>query len=177
MIIFEKTNNSKSATAIHLSQQLFSLNQLIAQLETEIFCKPMSEMGGSSIGQHVRHTLEIVNELISGYASGKVDYSKRKRDLKIETIPEYAMNYCLNLIENADLTNRTILFIDSDNEIIEEIPSSFYRELNFVLDHTIHHLAIIKMALRILDLSHLTDENFGMAYSTIQHHSKICVQS
>ncbi len=60
----------------------------------------------------------------------------------------------------------------NDRAIITE--SSYQRELLYNLEHSIHHQALIKVAL--LEIQHdLVDENFGVAQSTIEYRKK-CVQ-
>jgi uncharacterized damage-inducible protein DinB len=50
----------------------------------------------------------------------------------------------------------------------KNIKSSYQRELLYNLEHSIHHQAIIKVALRTLRSVEI-DENFGVAPSTIRY--------
>jgi hypothetical protein len=50
-----------------------------------------------------------------------------------------------------------------------EIPTNFYRELLYNIEHCIHHQALIKVAFNEMKMSHLLNKNFGVAPSTIQY--------
>ena len=54
------------------------------------------------------------------------------------------------------------------------LQSSFFRELNYCMDHCIHHQSLIKIALLEQELIYLVDDNFGVAFST-QNYRKGCV--
>jgi hypothetical protein len=65
------------------------------------------------------------------------------------------------------------LTIDCIDGAIEPIvTTTYFREIVYNIEHTIHHLALIKVALIELKLS-LVDNNFGMAYSTIKYKSSL----
>jgi len=49
------------------------------------------------------------------------------------------------------------------------IPSTTGRELAYCIEHSIHHQAIIKAGLISMGLNKLTDDHFGVAYSTIRY--------
>jgi hypothetical protein len=59
-----------------------------------------------------------------------------------------------------------------DGEELLEIPTSFNRELVYLIEHTIHHLAIIKIGLNEAFPTIEIPENFGVAYSTIRFKEK-----
>ena len=46
----------------------------------------------ATIGQHVRHIIELYIELNNGYENGVVNYELRKRSLQIETDKDFACN-------------------------------------------------------------------------------------
>ncbi len=50
-----------------------------------------------------------------------------------------------------------------------EIPTNFYREMVYNIEHCIHHQALIKVALNEMEANHLINKNFGIAPSTIQY--------
>lgn len=159
-----------------LSFQFQAIAELLQKIDKPVYTFPIQEMGNATIGQHVRHTIEIAQSLVNGYNSSEINYSNRKRDLEIETSTSYADQICQELILLIPRTNKNLSLIESSeaNEL-RYIPSNYDRELHFVLDHTIHHMALIKTGLQILKKD-LTDEYFGLAYSTIQYRSKSCAQ-
>ena len=54
----------------------------------------------SSIGAHVRHTIEYLQILIESNLTDTIDYSERKRDQRIETNRLYAKNQLESLKAN-----------------------------------------------------------------------------
>ena len=70
-----------SKAAINVLDQL---QEVLEKLMDDQFIAKCEALGGSSIGQHVRHLLEFFVCLESGLATGTVNYDKRKRDLMLE---------------------------------------------------------------------------------------------
>ena len=56
-------------------QLSFSLNQL----DKGQYGYPCANLSGNTIGQHVRHIIEMFQCLDIGYITGEVDYEKEKR--------------------------------------------------------------------------------------------------
>lgn len=160
----------------HLNQ----LKSLINNLSVEDYISSDTLLSGSSIGQHFRHIIEFYLTMLEGAVQGEISYDDRKRDLKIENEVEFAIqkiNFIINEIEAIDSSKQIKLkanySADFPNQILL-IETSLKRELAYALDHMIHHLAIIKIALfkRGVEVS----ENIGVAPSTIRHKSNVCAQ-
>jgi len=156
-----------------LQQQLTAIELLIATIDPIDYSDAIPEMGFASIGQHVRHTYEIIRELVRNYHTGTINYSNRERDHRIENIPAYALEVSSELKTGIQLADRPLTLREEEADAF--LPTTYFRELHFVLDHTIHHMALIKTALRIIGKD-TTDDRFGMAYSTLKHNSTVCVR-
>jgi len=50
-----------------------------------------------------------------------------------------------------------------------------HRELQYNIEHAVHHLAIIKIGVKTLEDSFKLDDNFGIAASTIRN-KNACAQ-
>ncbi len=158
------------------SETFLQLRLIINQLSQEQFSSKLNVLNGSSIGQHVRHILEFYICLSQGIRSGIVDYDKRVRNHSIESDPEYAAMileelsslFCCGEREDMALINT----IEYNSHVIST-NSSVSRELIYLIEHSIHHYAIIAIALRS-HFQHITlPENFGVAYSTTKHKQSI----
>ncbi|MDO8992669.1 MAG: hypothetical protein Q7U83_06385, partial [Daejeonella sp.] len=141
------------------------------------FCTPIPLLGNSTIGQHIRHILEFYVELNNGYKSGLIDYNGRKRDHNLQTCRKSAVHKIqeignIIMLENKEL-NVTVEF-DSNDEIKQELPSNYFRELMYNIEHTVHHMALIRVGISLCSGISLP-EDFGLAASTIKY-KKACAQ-
>jgi hypothetical protein len=159
------------------------LNQLqmfLEQIEENEYAANLTILNQNSIGKHVRHLVEFYICLIEGLESGFVDYDARKRDLKLETNLIYVketINRVLTLVVNSkkDLPISLRICPNTDGEFIE-VESTYFRELGYNIEHVIHHMALIKIAVNQNFGDVQLPENFGVAYSTIKYQQEICVQ-
>jgi uncharacterized damage-inducible protein DinB len=153
------------------------LTDSLNQLNSDQYTHPCKNLSGNTIGQHVRHIIEMFQCLEAGYLSGAVDYEKRKRDQQIETDKSFATGHLKEIAhqifkENKSLSLQTF-YSDLQTEP-EWISSNYYREIAYNLEHTIHHMALIRVGLRELgDIP--VDDTYGVASSTIKFR-KQCVQ-
>ena len=154
---------------LQLTEQLRSLKELLLQLDKEQYIKKITYLGNASIGGHTRHIIELLKCVTDGYQHCKVDYVNRVRDLSLETNVAIALEELDMLAENIFQPDKQLLLVTDCDATGKAIPviTTFYREIVYNAEHTIHHLALIRVALREMQLS-VVDENFGMAYSTIK---------
>jgi hypothetical protein len=156
-----------------ITSEVFS--QLVAvldQLSESEYSKKLEILNNCSVSQHVRHILEFYICLDDGITVGKVDYDKRKRNLALETDPVFAsqvlkklcLTFCTEEIEDTIIQHD----IEFGGETIDS-KSSVSRELVYLIEHTIHHFAIIDIALRSNFPEIVIPANFGVAYSTAKH--------
>ncbi|MBK9735204.1 MAG: hypothetical protein IPO92_09660 [Saprospiraceae bacterium] len=154
------------------SDTLSQLRYVIDQLTQEEYTLKLPILNQSSIGQHVRHVLEFYICLSQGIGQGVVDYDRRTRNLSIENDPNYAnimldelINiFCKGNLEDTILTN----MIDFNGAVITS-NSSVGREMVYLIEHSIHHYAIIAIALRNCFAHINVPEDFGVAHSTSRH--------
>jgi hypothetical protein len=109
-----------------------------------------------------------------------IDYDKRQRNKKIETNPEYTvqvLNDLLQKIKEQPIEQQLYLEVDyCENDAQDTIPTSFKRELVYTIEHAIHHLAMIKIGLKIVEPSLVLPKDFGVASSTIKHRNHVYSQ-
>lgn len=159
-------------------QNITTLGQLIRTLPEGRYTTADPLLMNSSIGQHTRHILEFYVCLFDQMDQGWVNYEARERNLQIETDTTRALQV-IDWIANRlmQCEHDVPLFLHTDALAMESqrIGTSFFRELAYCLEHAIHHMAIIRIA---VDYHHPLlnmQEHFGVAPSTIQHRLS-CVQ-
>ncbi|HLP56741.1 MAG TPA: hypothetical protein VK151_17010 [Fluviicola sp.] len=149
-------------------RQLEALSAIIEQLSEEDFRAELPLLEGTSIGKHIRHTLEFHQCL---FAEKKVvSYDDRDRNVSLETDRQAAMNCIDGLISRlrfVQLDKVIHLSVQYGSETII-VTSSVKREMAFLIEHTVHHKAILRMALNQYFPQVQFDPSFGYADSTIR---------
>lgn len=140
----------------------------------EVYTTSVTVLSGGTIGQHIRHIIELYTCLLEGYYKECVNYDERKRELIIETIPTVALEKIHFIIDHIEMPDKSIIVESNLNNKNLKIQSSYYRELLYNLEHCIHHQALIRAALIALQ-QEIVSENFGIAPSTLQYRQQ-CAQ-
>ncbi len=153
------------------------LSETLDQLTNDEYIQPSKTLFNATIGQHVRHIIELFLCLEKGYDEGIVNYEKRARDYRIETDKVVAAVLLKEVYKNIERPNREIMLEAEDycdaNGVVA-VPSNYYRELVYNLEHTIHHMALIRVGIKEVSSVNLPEE-FGVAYSTVKYR-KECAQ-
>jgi hypothetical protein len=154
---------------LQLTQQLKSLSNLLLQLTNEQYGKKIIYLGNASIGAHSRHIIELLQCVTHGYNRDIVDYVNRVRDLSLETDSNLAIKALNDITTHMIQPDKPLQLVTECDafEKADPVTTTFYREIVYNTEHAIHHLALIRVALREMQL-HIVDDNFGMAYSTIK---------
>jgi hypothetical protein len=149
---------------------LDQLGSLANRLPPEIYSRPLSCLQENSIGRHVRHIVEFFECLLEGTESGEVNYDLRRRNLLIETDPEFALHR-IGRIQLAlpDLEDAAFLLHADLGNGTQEFKTSVFRELAFTLDHCIHHLALIRIGMQQHFPEIPMEEDLGVAFSTLRY--------
>jgi uncharacterized damage-inducible protein DinB len=153
------------------------LSESLHQLSDAEYTRPSKMLFNATIGQHVRHIIELFLCLEKGYDEGVVNYGKRKRDYKIETDKRLAASLLKDIYQRLSRPDKEMILEAEDYEDAEgtvAISSNYYRELAYNLEHTIHHMALIRVGINEVSSVKLSDE-FGVAYSTIKFRQQ-CAQ-
>ncbi len=159
---------------VSIQKNLTDLSHLLSQLSTDDYTCQYLELSKATIGEHTRHIIELFQCLENQYESGIINYDSRKRDYTIQNCTETAKTAIECIIENLKKPNKNLILQQVIGNQILEIESNYTRELLYNLEHSIHHQALIKVA--ILQNDSITiDENFGVAHSTIEYRKK-CAQ-
>src|SRR5690242_17023935 len=90
------------------------LSESLSQLSDAEYKQPSTILFNATIGQHVRHIIELFLCLENGYASGTVNYEKRKRDYQIETDRNFAASLLKDIYRRLNRPNKNILLEAED---------------------------------------------------------------
>jgi hypothetical protein len=145
------------------------IEKIFKKLTHDEFVEKIEVLGGSSIGQHIRHIVEFYLCLFS--EKNYVNYDERERNLLIENSPTYTQEVLETLkvtLQNLDF-DRELIFKHSLNDQEVFLNTSYARELIYLGEHTVHHFALIKIGITALCLELDLDQNFGVADSTIKY--------
>ncbi|MFN5133856.1 MAG: hypothetical protein ACK5DG_00975 [Chitinophagaceae bacterium] len=154
-----------------IKESFTQLNVALEQVTDEEYVQPSQNLSNATIGQHTRHIIEMYQCLLNGYDAGLVCYDHRKRDMAIETNKEFAKQLLVDIALQSNQPNKelelTAIYGDATAEELK-VSTNYYRELAYNLEHTIHHMALIKVGLKELNKSYVS-ENFGVASSTTRY--------
>jgi len=151
---------------------------LAERLEPATFTRPIPP-GRSGIGSHLRHEADFVRAFLAGVGAGRIDYDARQRDARFEREPGYAARRLgeladelagLDLTRAADLERVVLVRTEAPAGCAPEahwFPSTVGRELAGLVSHTVHHHALIALAL--CDFGYEPPAEFGVAPSTLAH--------
>jgi hypothetical protein len=154
---------------------LDSVKSLLDAIPNEIYIKPDHILSGATLGQHFRHIVEFYQCIIDINDERLICYDSRKRDLRLEESIDF-INLKIGEISDSisNLDSKTPIqtlskFTSDPLEKKIKINSSIGRELAYGFDHSIHHLAIIKIAMGINHPEIELPQGLGVAPSTLQY--------
>jgi hypothetical protein len=159
---------------------LSQLENALSQISEHDFSKPSRVLSNSTMGQHLRHTLEFFICLRSGFEKGIVNYDKRAHDKLIESDKFIALSSIQGIKEfvqanNQDQPLKLEVGYEKDSEDCVTIETNYFRELTYNIEHAVHHMAIMKIGIREVADYVTLPPDFGIAVSTIRHKQAVQV--
>jgi len=157
------------------TQVLSSLRDVISRLDVKNYTC-INSKGKASVGQHARHTLEFYLCLLNG--KDEVNYDARNRNITIEDTAGKAVEIIdavirqINLLE-LDRSMVHLTKLPSVSDAPMKFNSSLSRELFYVLEHAIHHMALMRILIFETQPEFDLSDSFGVAYSTLAYRSQL----
>ncbi len=157
-------------------QVLHDLDSFLQQIDYKTYVEKSELFFNASIGQHCRHIIEFYQCLMEQLSDASICYDKRQRQMLLEEsskAAQEALTVIINWLETEPMDKKLQLSFCHSKEAATEISyidSSLYRELAFNIEHAIHHMAIIKIAAKILNPEIEIPAHFGVAPSTLRHY-------
>ena len=167
---------SNSALINDNIQSLQEIDHLLSQLSDDHYTHIASPYFSASPGHHFRHILDHYLCFLDTNKNQQINYDDRLRNQTIETRRDYAQRIVHSIIEqlkdyngndNSQPINVT-LTTQLDNQAstaTAPVQSTLNRELVFLHSHTIHHLALIAVMLRLMHID--VEDSLGVAPSTL----------
>ncbi len=165
---------------IRTIQVLQQLQNVIKQLNDEQYTNSLDVFSGAHIGQHCRHILEFYSCLLIG--ANEVSYDNRERKAHLETSVLAASELINKIIGSLEtqVSDRPMILLaevgTKDSEKVKAFDTSLNRELLYLFEHSVHHMAIIKIGLLLNFPNIEIPTNFGVADSTIRFRENKCAQ-
>ncbi len=170
-------NPSLHLTCIHL---LKDIKLYLEQVTYFDYKQPLELLFGSSVGQHTRHILDGFTCLFQQTQNSScVNYELRKRDEILESNTRAAIAFIedviskLSKVEEEDQFLTLVVNYNTNENVSHFVNSTFQRELAHNIEHAIHHMAIIKIALRHSFTYVELPDHFGVAPSTLRYRNGI----
>ncbi len=157
--------------------------EVLRQLEELISCAEpcyvrQSDSAHAGIGEHVRHVLDHYRALQIGLPTQHVDYNFRTRQSLEETQPDVARKNIatligwLNQIEFSTEINLTVVSeINLHHSESTKLSSNVERELLYLINHSIHHMAYASLLASTQGVS--VPSHIGLAPGTATYQREI----
>jgi len=155
--------------AVCLDQSL----SLLDQIDTAAYIRTQPPAFSSGVGSHLRHALDYYEGLFAGLRTGRIDYEARTRDPRLEQDPRFAAEKIreiqASLLQIPAETEGRELLVHVENGTSQSgcATTTLRRELDMLLGHTVHHYALISVALKLQGID--PGEEFGVAPSTLRY--------
>lgn len=153
--------------------------ELVEQISNGLYANARPPFMNSGVGGHFRHCIDFYNSFLSSFETGRINYLLRKRNQLVEIDSTLAIFEITAIIEKlrrlspADLQSQVQVILEDSTGPLDAPDwscSSVMRELQSLLSHTIHHYAIIALALRLQGFE--PSAEFGVAPSTLAYWSQ-----
>lgn len=154
---------------------LKQLDELCKQLGNSRYSQPIDVLMSASIGGHVRHGIEFFLCIEDALENDKaVNYDTRKRDERLHSDVEYTcttINRILRSIDKWPMKHVVALNVEYPYSNVEpmEIPTNLERELVYLIEHLVHHMALIRVGVNHCYKEIKLQAAFGVAQSTLKH--------
>ncbi|MCS1410309.1 MAG: hypothetical protein M2R45_03501 [Verrucomicrobia subdivision 3 bacterium] len=156
---------------------------LLEGISDEVYCRKLAVASDASIGGHYRHCLDHFDCLLEGIQSGTLDYDKRRREGRVETVRAAALKMTEDIRESllrihSSALQRSIAVSCKVHYAVDrsqQVGSTVVRELMYAVAHAVHHFALIAVMAKVMDFQ--LPREFGVAPSTLQHRSQMAASA
>ena len=166
-----------TSLAVAADGLFLQINNALVLITAEQYSYKNTLLGNATVGQHVRHVVELFQQMVSGYTTGEINYENRQRNFLIETDKAFAIEQLTTIAKRINQPNKNLLLIADytiTNDETVAIVTNYYREVIYNVEHCIHHMALIRIAFQSA-FGIVLPEDFAVAPSTLKYR-KTCAQ-
>nr|WP_298249163.1 hypothetical protein [uncultured Halomonas sp.] len=152
---------------------LYQLESLLVAVSPTAYRRGFDAEARQTLGRHVRHILDHYQALLNGVDVACIDYEARVREPDLEQDPAVARERLgqireglTRLGEYATASLQVRYPVDEAGDSLS-LTTSLARELAFLTSHTVHHMALLQVLARQLEMKLPAD--FGVHPSTLRH--------
>ena len=159
-----------------LTQSLLQVSDILDAVHALPEDKALTFYQGSNAGKHIRHVLDHLLTFIPSIESGVLDYNRRNRESTVETdwkAAQAQLDDILKTLETLPISEqplKVISEIDFCEESDQHFTSNVPREVLYLVNHTVHHVAYIKLLAANHDI--ILPEHIGVAPATATYMRK-----
>lgn len=154
-----------------LDDHLGRLAEVLSRTPAEVYADAKIDLCfGGTVGGHVRHVMDHVRNLLDGFGSGVINYEVRRRGDAAESSPADAVVVIASLrarasssLQDESGVVRVSAMVSREGGMVAA-SSTLGREIVYVVDHTVHHMAMIRMMLERAGI--VCPAGFGLAAGT-----------
>lgn len=149
---------------------LAEVKSVLMLLTQDQYIQQLAILSGNSVGKHIRHILEFYQAVNVGFSSGIIDYDQRQRNIVLECNLSFAIETIVRISEQITLIENSPIQLNSEyDDHLYQIQTNIFREIAYNIEHSIHHLAIIKIGINLNFSDVILPSNLGIAKSTTKH--------
>jgi hypothetical protein len=149
---------------------IFQLMEVLNRIDQEKYTQKLEIISNATLGEHIRHILDFFICLRDSEFTQTVNYDLRARNVVLETNLKRTIQEIHDIIKFLSrIDPKRIIDLEGryGNQSFK-IQTSFQREIIYNIEHAIHHLALIRIAINFHFPEITLPENFGIADSTIR---------
>ena len=146
---------------------------LLSKLNNDLYNQTIPALFNGTLGKQARHMIELYQCLLFQRNQAVVNYDERARDTLLETKVEVAKESVQHLITHLpNIQLQEPLILKTMLSPAQEIPTTLARELLYLHDHSIHHLALIRVGMQLIQPDVSLPAHLGVALSTLEYEEK-----
>ena len=146
---------------------------LLSKLNDTLYNQTIPALFNGTLGKQTRHLIELYQCLLFRKNNEVVNYDARVRDFLLETNVEAAKESIQQLMKQLpNLQLQKTLVLKTLLSPSQEIPTNIARELLYLHDHSVHHLALIRVGFQMIQPDVSLPPHLGVALATLDYQEK-----